>query len=121
MTMIKTVYQDSHRSPELTQKRSASPETPKAPQTLSPDRTFFTNKTTYRPAAGCEVRETLRPPVLSAPQGGTDDDDDVDDDDDDDDDDADDDDDDDDDDDEFDFEFEFYCPLLFYQLGQEKN
>ena len=36
---------------------------------------------------------------------------------------TDDDDDDDDDDDEFEFEFEFefYCPLLFYQLGQEKN
>ena len=52
-------------------KKIGQPETPKAPQTVSPDRTFFTNKTTYSPAAGCEVRETLRPPVPSTPQGGT--------------------------------------------------
>ena len=44
-----------------------------------------------------------------------------DDDDDDDDDDEEEDDDDDDDDDDDEFEFEFYCPLLFYQLGQEKK
>ena len=52
-------------------KKIGLPETPKAPQTLSPDKTFFINKTTYSPAAGCEVQETLRPPVPSAPRGGT--------------------------------------------------
>ena len=51
LTMIKTVYQDSHRSPELTQKdRPAG--NPKSTTDGQPGRSFFTYNTTYSSAAG---------------------------------------------------------------------
>ena len=54
MTMIKQCTKTATGCPD-SPKNIGQPETPKAPQTLSPDRTFFTNKTTYSPAAGCEI------------------------------------------------------------------
>ena len=53
MTMIKQCTRTAAGRPD-SPKKIGQLETPKAPQTLSLDRTFFTNKTTYSPVAGCE-------------------------------------------------------------------